>query len=647
MIRNQSTTTDYTFGFRKPGSTDTRTGKLKAKAQSAVFIGVDTGRSLSYYLQHSDLVVYLVGYFGQEAVFYDNAIEQTAYTTLTWSQVDLSSTVPAGAKAVIIEVVDTAQLGSNFGLYPGGGTVIELKDPVKWHQWGVVGLNASRIYDLYADKNTHTVHLIGYLISGQWLQHPLADKTPAGADSFTDTDLTADITEIRTIGAALRFSWYSTPPTEYRFLPRKNGTGDDWDSYCEAHNQSWYPVGKDTGDIVEIKIDDVNFNVYLYGLFDDPLLAVGSMTATGSGTVNAGIMQDGTQVQATLTGDGSVMIPWGIWIDVPIFEVDLHLQRNPYIEIDLPMPQVNMELIAGQKMSISVTLPTPQVLWTTGWILQIDAPKPVVELSIKTGSIMDIELELPHPEVEMAVTVPGVFSITIDLPAPQVEIRTLQHLSFSIAVELPAPQMTMTLLQGQNIDIELVAPRPIVEITAFTEAEMAISIDLPHPLVQLVLNQIPVTIIYRGVAMNLSHYAVTDYSGWRFNSLARYQGKVYGANENGLYELGGDFDAGQPIDARLRFGTLDMFKPIMRKARDAWLTYRSTGELALVIVLDEEDEYEDRLTLVDSKIHEERIKEPRGIRNRYHAYEIRNLRGADFSIESLRLLVEQVRRRAR
>lgn len=428
VVRNQSTTINYAFGFRKPGSTDTRNGLLKAKSQTMAYVGIDSGRNLSYYLENSDLVVYLAGYFGQEAVFFDDGIPQTSFYQQTWTIMDLASNLPSNAKAVIVEAIDSNQTGSNFGLYAGAGTLQELKSPIKYHLWGIVGLDARR-YMLYADLNAHLVHVVGYIISGQWFMYPWADKTLASADSFVDVDLTSNITEINIKGALIRVGWYSVQ-SEKRFILRKNGTGDDWNTSCELHDQCWYAVGIDTGDIFEGKIDDVNLfqEFFLVGLLDDPLLGVGNISATGDATIGAGIMQSDTQVQATLTGDGSTYVDTSITIDLPMPQVEIELGPHTVIDLELPIPQIEMEIMTGMTMRIQIDFPMPEVEWITASQIEIDSPMPEVEISILTGSIFSIELDLPSPTVEIEATSGGQaqLEITLDLPMPQVEITTLQ-----------------------------------------------------------------------------------------------------------------------------------------------------------------------------------------------------------------------------
>lgn len=151
--------------------------------------------------------------------------------------------------------------------------------------------------------------------------------------------------------------------------------------------------------------------------------------------------------------------------------------------------------------------------------------------------------------------------------------------------------------------------------------------------------------LYRGVVMNASHFGITEYHNYPFNSLAYFNGVFLGANGNGIHRLDGKNDNGVYIHSRVRAKTEDVWEEFKKKPREVWLTGRSDGHLMLVLVLDEKDAYEDRFEVVDPKIHEQRVKLPKGIKNRFMAFEIQNVSGSDFSIDQLRIMGDKILRR--
>jgi len=201
VIRNSHASTAYGYGFRKPGSTDNRAAPILAKTQYTAFPGC-SGSALNYYIENTAVEVWLGGYFEADAVFYDNGVLQTGHYNKPVDDPRSFRLSPIDRKAIILEVVDTGS-GNDVGFVPGTATPQELRNPIYNHQWVVVGLDASRRYDIYANTTYHTVHLVGYLVAGKFL--PIfTDKTLSNNDVWEDKDLTGDGPPFKSVGAIVR-----------------------------------------------------------------------------------------------------------------------------------------------------------------------------------------------------------------------------------------------------------------------------------------------------------------------------------------------------------------------------------------------------------------------------------------------------------
>jgi len=190
-------------------------------------------------------------------------------------------------------------------------------------------------------------------------------------------------------------------------------------------------------------------------------------------------------------------------------------------------------------------------------------------------------------------------------------------------------------------------PLPILEGVGFLEVIGRGMTEFPLPRMVGFGKEIPITILYKGVAMNASHFAVSEYKDFPFNSFAYFNGQYLGANADGIFTLGGGKDNGKDIDAQIELPPIDFGEGFIKRAREAWLTYRADGQLVLVLRLDEHETWESALELVGNKSHEERAKIARGIKNRFIGFGIRNQAGCDFDLESLRVLVDPIQRRGR
>jgi len=76
------------------------------------------------------------------------------------------------------------------------------------------------------------------------------------------------------------------------------------------------------------------------------------------------------------------------------------------------------------------------------------------------------------------------------------------------------------------------------------------------------------------------------YSGFDFNSYCSFEGKAYGANATGIYELTGDTDAGQAINTGVVMSQTTFGIPDSKKLRRAWL---GISEASPALVLEVED----------------------------------------------------------
>lgn len=534
IIRNTDASTQ-TYGFRKPGSADSRTGTIVSKAQYTAFVGLNANREISYYLSDSDVQVWLAGYFELDAVFFDNGIQQSIVQSGQWNIIDLSAVVPVSAKFVILEVIDISESTNEFGAQPGGGGPNDIRNPIKYHLWAIVSLDASRQYDLYGNSGSHQVFLMGYVTGGSQKQNVTPDITPAGSDSFEDIDLTSNTPPPRVTGAIVLLDWYLRDEhAEKRYAIRKNGSTDDWTTNTELRGLVYYPVGIDGGDIFEIKIDDVTVHqeMWLMGFLADPLMAA-PLEATTS--MIAGI------------NASKVMAP--------------------------------LEAIASMEANVIVE----QTL-----ILSMSPPE-----LLMTGSVEPYDFNPPYDVVG------------------------------SLSLELIPPSLSMS---------------------GFVLAQGTLVLAMPLPSLVMSGDQSFVPKYIKGIAMNMTHYAVSEYVGYDFNSLTYFNGKFIGGNERGIFSFGDDKDDkddGLNINMRMKMPVLDAYESIIKKARDAWLTCRTDGKMILVVQLGEDQFYDDFFEPTDTAL-QYRWKFPKGFKERFIAFELRNVDGSDCDINNLRFTTDAV-----
>jgi len=212
-----------------------------------------------------------------------------------------------------------------------------------------------------------------------------------------------------------------------------------------------------------------------------------------------------------------------------------------------------------------------------------------------------------------------------------------------------------TLARGRAIEagsISVYLPLWRTSATGTVQGHGTVAKTMPLWTTEAFGHSIPVTILYRGVVVNTSNYAVTEYTDFNFNSFGYLNDKYIGANSsgigtNGIYELGGKTDNGTSIKSQIEWPVEDFGLDILKYAREAWVGYRADGQLQLYIVLGEHDEWTSNLTHIHDRMHEERVKIARGIKERFLSFGLKNREGASFDIDSLRILVDPIQRRNR
>ena len=92
--------------------------------------------------------------------------------------------------------------------------------------------------------------------------------------------------------------------------------------------------------------------------------------------------------------------------------------------------------------------------------------------------------------------------------------------------------------------------------------------------------------VYECYVLNTPKFLPSVYSGFDFNSYCTFEGKAYGANSVGIYELGGETDAGAAINTGVVLSQTTFGIPNQKKLRRAWLGVTGTTP---TLVLEVED----------------------------------------------------------
>ncbi len=233
-------------------------------------------------------------------------------------------------------------------------------------------------------------------------------------------------------------------------------------------------------------------------------------------------------------------------------------------------------------------------------------------------------------------------------PLELVSIQGRPEVLARMYLQEPLDEVLINGLTGEIGSLAIEDPLDVFSFAGVYVAHGIMALVDPIDMISLHGIGIPITFIRKGVVMNLSNYAVSEYKNYNFNSIVYYNGMLLGINDLGVHILDGDKDLDQQVEARIASGTEDLGKNVITIPREAWLAYRSDFGVKLDMRM---DEVEDLPTAYFGKmaraIRECRAKLDRGIKARFFTWDLKNMSGSKFTLESLRVLGDVIGRKKR
>lgn len=134
--------------------------------------------------------------------------------------------------------------------------------------------------------------------------------------------------------------------------------------------------------------------------------------------------------------------------------------------------------------------------------------------------------------------------------------------------------------------------------------------------------------------------AVSNYSNFPFNSMAKVGSKYLATSPDGVYELAGTNDDGVDISASVilpttQLSTEEVPDDVMKRLPTAYLGVSTAGDLVLRVTANGVDNYYTLTGTTATGVHTGRMMLGRGVAARYWDFELTNVNGADFTLESI------------
>lgn len=314
----------------------------------------------------------------------------------------------------------------------------------------------------------------------------------------------------------------------------------------------------------------------------------------------------------------------------------LAAQSGASVELTGPRPQLRIEASDAANRA-ELVMGRPALHIETGAQVLLAAPAAQMQVEATVHAVARVELVCPMPALVVEAMVQGLAHVQLTAPAAHM------HAVGGAQVQLlaPAAQLHIEAMVEGLAQVNLLCPMPRFTVQAQGEATAQVVLVAPAmiaagwgeavlrmPLARVVLQAtVEVPVVHESYAVNLrtsletGGNEVTRYTDFPFERIVRWRGRYVAMAADGLYWLGGDTDAGQPIAWRLHTGTTDFGSPQRKTPLSCYVGGRmppdSTFEVAMGEARDTRYPYQ---TPRGSAAQNYRQKFGRGLDARYYAF---------------------------
>lgn len=210
-------------------------------------------------------------------------------STGSWLDVDVSAHIPEGATGVMLHILDVEKYGSSHvvGFRKNGSTDDRKSSLTGWysHCWASIGVDESRILEIYASNVDIEVYLVGYFGSEATFFTNGIDVEPS-TGSWLDVDISGDTGDDTAIAAIIEAA-QTVSGLQCGF--RKNGSTDDRHSADTLRYPASFIVGVDESEVYETYISGAQAILFLSGYLTSGATLNTNATDLSLGSTNSWI----------------------------------------------------------------------------------------------------------------------------------------------------------------------------------------------------------------------------------------------------------------------------------------------------------------------------------------------------------------------
>lgn len=295
--------------------------------------------------------------------------------------------------------------------------------------------------------------------------------------------------------------------------------------------------------------------------------------------------------------------------------------RNNAGTFDLTEPPPEQRFISSYAtFALREALPTValETNWATRADLAVTETAPTVSLSGYRTT--DLAVTEALPAVALTGRVDNVFTLTEALPTVALNgvVGTLDPGAFAVTEQLP-----------------------VLAFISFTSSSAAEDVVVPTDEI------LPLT-EYTAWSVNVANGAHAGFTNYQFNSFFAFEGKQYGLSDSGVFELVGDDDDGELINAKAVWGVSDLGTHYPKRFYRAFLTARDRGGyVSLAVIMDEVERQEFSCDHSGKAgVHTKPVRLRRDMIGTNVAVELANVAGEDIDVLGPEIEHQVLKRRA-
>lgn len=415
-----------------------------------------------------------------------------------------------------------------------------------------------------------------------------------------------------------------------------------------SYDFTWYCAVVKASSSVSLTISDATSgnavdNVYLEGIFPEDCLS-----ASYVDTVWHFILESAEPLSAT-TADEPVLIQHIALADarsLPVADnVTLLLYGPPATcTMELPSLEADGEAFISIQIDGDMHLPLLETAGThyhsafcTG---DMDIPLVTFSTSLLVGTVSTGSVTFPL----MSITAETAISYTGSITIPSYTVDATGIVGIGMTGDMAFPSLTISALAGLVMEGEMTLPDLTVSGTGWSQTITG-SVTLPLLEVLGYKAWVSAATDTRTIVMNMNNMAVSTYETFNFNSYATFQGKHYGANEDGVYLLEGDTYAGTSIAWEIKLGIHDFLIRALKRIPDVYLAMKGVGTLQVYVTSDRAVESVYNLAMVTSRTKNNKVQIGKGHKGRYWEFRFTGETGMDFQLEEIVMNVDVLSRK--